>query len=178
MSELLDVLDEHGTPTGRSVLRSEVHQKGLWHGTVHIYVYQLVDELVQILVHLRSVHKDLYPNTWDPVLGGHISAGHVPIQTVIEELRGEIGLSVLSDDLMVGPTVKADKGWDKEFNHLFLYSPPLDATLCFVDSEVQEARWMALDDVLSAIQTFPSEWRPTQEEFATGYRAVISMLRP
>ena len=31
MSEMIDVLDEHGIKTGRVATRDEVHREGLWH---------------------------------------------------------------------------------------------------------------------------------------------------
>ena len=177
MSELLDVLDKQGIPTGTNAARAEVHGKGLWHGTVHIYVYRAVDKEIQILVHLRATNKDLYPNTWDPVLGGHIRSGQTPIQTVIDELNDEVGLSVSPNDLVVGPIVKTDKGLDKEFNHLFAYHFPPNAEMRFRDNEVQKVKWMSLDEVLEAIRTFPSEWRPTADEFLTAHSAMTSLLR-
>ena len=177
MSELLDVLDEQGIQTGVSVQRSEVHKNGLWHGTVHIYVCRMIGQKVEILVHLRSASKDLYPNTWDPVLGGHIQAGNTPIQTVEEELSQEVGLSISPEDLIVGPIVKADKGSDKEFNHIFVYLFPSDASVYFKDNEVQEVRWMELDEVLRSIETAPTEWRPTCDEFLAAYPAVTSLLK-
>lgn len=177
MSELLDVLDKQGISTGTSVARAEVHEKGLWHGTVHIYVYRAVDKGIQILVHLRAVNKDLYPNTWDPVLGGHIRSGQTPIQTVIDELNDEVGLSVSPSDLVMGLVVKADKGLDKEFNHLFTYQFPPSAEMRFKDNEVQKVRWMSFDEILESIRTFPSEWRPTVDEFLTARSATTSLLR-
>ena len=177
MNELLDVLDEQGTPTGTDSIRSEVHKNGLWHGTVHIYVYRIVDGEIQILVHLRSLHKDLYPNTWDTVLGGHIQAGRTPVQTVIEELNEEVGLSTSLDNLIVGPVVKTGKGLDKEFNHIFAYLFPSNVAVWFKDNEVQKVRWMGLDEVLQSIQASPSEWRPTLDEFSVGRLAVTFLLR-
>lgn len=166
MIELLDVLDEKGVATGKSVPRPEVHKNGLWHATVHIYVYSIVNNMPQILVHLRSASKDLYPNTWDPVLGGHVKSGNTATQTAIEELSDEIDLSISSKDLIVGPVVKTDKGPDKEFNHIYGCKFPQETTLRFRDKEVQKAKWMKSEDVLQAIKTSPSKWRPTLDEFS------------
>lgn len=174
--ELLDVYDATGAPTGVWAPRSEVHQKGLWHATVHIYVYRLVGNRTQVLAHLRSAKKDLYPNTWDPVLGGHIKSGKTPVETAIEELDEEIGLSVSVADLVVGPILKADKGLDKEWNHLFACKLPYGATIQFKDKEVQKVRWVELDEISRAIQITPTEWRPTFEEFSIAYASVLPLL--
>lgn len=178
MSELLDVLNEQGEPTGKSVPRVDIHSMGLWHGTVHVYTYRIVAAGgIQILIHLRAAHKDMYPNTWDSVLGGHIQSGQTSIQTVIDELGDEVGLLVSLKDLTIGPIIKADKGLDKEFNHLFAYQFPANAKMHFKDNEVQEVKWLDLDLVLESIRTASSEWRPTADEFLTGYAFLTSLLR-
>ena len=175
-SELVDVLNEKGLVTGRISPRSEIHEKGFWHGTVHIYVYKIVNNEPQLLAHLRSVNKDSYPNTWDPVLGGHIKAGSNPIRTVIDELREEIGLEVSRNNLIVGPAMKADKGKDKEFNNIFLCHFPKNSILSFKDNEVQKVKWMSFDEIFDNIHKFPSKWRPSLDEFSTYSVAVKSLL--
>ncbi len=177
MNELIDVLNEEGIFHGVSKPRAEVHNKGLWHRTVHVYVYQGVAENIQILVHLRSANKDLYPNTWDPVLGGHVSAGRTPMQTVIDELSGEVGLSVARNMLAVGPIIKTDKGLDKEFNHIFAYLFPRSTQIRFNDNEVQMVRWMDTDEITRSIQTASSEWRPTEAEWTAERSAITTLLK-
>ena len=173
MSELIDVLDEQGNKTGTTLSRKEVHASGCWHATVHIYVYRLVDNKVQLLTHLRSAKKDLYPSTWDPVLGGHVQSGHDELETVVDEMEGEVGLKVSPKDLVVGPVVKADKGNDKEFNHLFAFAFPEQADLIFTDHEVQEVRWIDVDAVLNSLPS--RDWRPTAAEFMHAYAFLQSL---
>lgn len=175
--EVLDILREDGTHTGRTAPRSEIHQKGWWHGTVHIYVYRIVDKHVEILTHLRSPHKDLYPNTWDPVLGGHIQAGATPLQTVVEEMAGEVGLTISPADLISGPTLQADKGLDKEFNYVFAYALPANAKIHLKDKEVQEVQWKEIAFILRSLQESPAQWRPTSNEFLQSYQMLQSLVK-
>ena len=37
--EMIDILNSDGTPAGYSRGRTEVHAKGLWHRTVHIWAF-------------------------------------------------------------------------------------------------------------------------------------------
>ena len=39
MDELLDILDEHGNPTGTTALKSKAHKLGLFHATIHVWLY-------------------------------------------------------------------------------------------------------------------------------------------
>lgn len=52
--ENLDVLDEQGNKTGEIKSRDEIHEKGLWHRTVHIWV---VNDNKDVLMQLRSPEK-------------------------------------------------------------------------------------------------------------------------
>ena len=38
MPEMLDIVDENGLPTGRSVLRTVAHAEGLRHRTSHVWI--------------------------------------------------------------------------------------------------------------------------------------------
>jgi hypothetical protein len=40
MEEYLDVFDENNQPTGVVLPRRQVHAEGLWHRTVHIYLFR------------------------------------------------------------------------------------------------------------------------------------------
>ena len=38
-NELIDIVTNKGLPTGKSALKSEIHKKGHYHNTVHIWFY-------------------------------------------------------------------------------------------------------------------------------------------
>ena len=44
--EKVNVLTAEGRPTGEIVLRSTAHSKGLWHGSVHIWIRNQEGELL------------------------------------------------------------------------------------------------------------------------------------
>ena len=70
--ENLDVLDNQGNKTGEIKSRDEVHKKGLWHRTVHIWI---INSNNDILMQLRSPEKKSNPNKWTTSASGHLSAG-------------------------------------------------------------------------------------------------------
>ena len=45
----------------------------------------------KILLGLRSVDRDYYPNTWD-VFGGHVEEGETLEETLVRELEEELGV--------------------------------------------------------------------------------------
>ena len=54
MDEYIDIVDEHGNPTGKSELKSVIHKKGYYHHTAHIWFYTTNGD---ILLSQRSAKK-------------------------------------------------------------------------------------------------------------------------
>ena len=96
MEEQIDVLDSTGQKTGEICPRSEVHKRGLWHRTVHIW---LIDKAGKILFQLRAHDKENNPGLYDTSCAGHISAGDSSIESAIREIREELGLEKKPEDL-------------------------------------------------------------------------------
>ena len=94
--EMIDILNSDGTPAGFSRGRTEVHAKGLWHRTIHVWVF---DSKGRILFQLRSHLKENNPNLLDTSCAGHISAGDISRNAAIRELREELGVSKKTEDL-------------------------------------------------------------------------------
>ena len=46
MVELFDVLDEQGNKTGKTENKKIIHEKGLWHSAVHIWIYNSKGEIL------------------------------------------------------------------------------------------------------------------------------------
>jgi isopentenyl-diphosphate delta-isomerase len=97
MDEYIDIVDKHGNPTGKSELKSIVHQKGLFHHTAHVWFYTKNGE---VLLSQRSAKKSICPLMWDVSVAGHIDAGETAKQAAIRETSEEIGLSILETDLI------------------------------------------------------------------------------
>lgn len=122
MDELVDILDKQGNTTGTVMLKSEAHKKGLFHATVHVWIYNRDGEL---LMQKRHASKETFPDKWDVSVAGHIGAGETPLAAAIRETKEEIGLSLRASDLFkIGQhrsSVIHNKDMiDCEFNHIFL----------------------------------------------------------
>lgn len=162
------MVDENNQPRGLSKPRDRAHAEGDWHRVVHIY---LLNSKGDFLAHLRSPFKDQKPNRWDARFGGHIPSGKLLEQTVIEELKQEIGLVVSFSDLKSGKVYPRDKGAVKEFSYTFFYIFNGDiTTLHFHDNEVVEVKWMQGREVLNDMQNNPEHWAGT----AAGFKAILA----
>ena len=96
MEEQIDILDKTGKKTGEVRGRTEVHHLGLWHRTVHIWLF---DKAGNILFQLRAHDKENHPNLYDTSCAGHISAGDSSLESAVREISEELGLKKSPSDL-------------------------------------------------------------------------------
>ena len=52
--ELLDIVDENGIPTGKTIARVAAHLYGIRHRTSHVWLFRKHDGKLQILLQKRS----------------------------------------------------------------------------------------------------------------------------
>jgi len=95
-TEYIDVISPDGNLTGVSKSRNEIHQEGIWHRSVHIWVLNDKEEL---LIQQRSLEKESHPGLWDASCAGHIPSGDSSLQTAARELKEELGLNVRPEEL-------------------------------------------------------------------------------
>lgn len=86
--EIFDVCDEQDRVIGQAP-RSIVHEKGLLHRAVHIWVFRSDGRL---MLHRRSLMKDEYPDCYTSSASGHLSAGEDYDVAAPRELEEELGL--------------------------------------------------------------------------------------
>jgi len=122
MDELIDILTPEGKPTGEIALKSEAHKKGLFHATVHIWLFTS-DE--KIILQKRALSKKVFPGLWDISVAGHIVAGENVLNSAIREVKEEIGLQLQQEDLIkIGTRIHqvshANGIQDNEHHHVFI----------------------------------------------------------
>ena len=100
MSELIDIVDENGTPTGETVDREYAHLNGIWHRTAHLWLVREKNGYIQILLQKRSENKESYPGCYDISSAGHIPAGVDYKASAIRELKEELGVDAKEENLI------------------------------------------------------------------------------
>ncbi|MDO6819286.1 NUDIX domain-containing protein [Zobellia sp. 1_MG-2023] len=155
MDELIDILDSNGNTTGKTTMKSEAHRKGLFHPTVHIWLYT---KNGQILLQQRSKNKDVFPLLWDVSVAGHIGGGENIEVSATREIEEEIGLSVQPEALEKIGIFKSvhrhsEQLLDCEYHHTFLCE--LKVPLHQLKKQESEVEDLAL---LSLIQFSQETW--------------------
>lgn len=98
--EILDICNELGNPTGKTVEREIAHQQGILHRTAHVWILRKKENKIQILLQKRSEQKDSFPGCYDISSAGHIPAGDNYGQSAVRELKEELGIVVRESELI------------------------------------------------------------------------------
>lgn len=83
--ELLDIYDENGNYIGTED-RKIVHQKALWHKTVHCWLYDIKG---YVYFQIRKDEKKFYTTA-----SGHVSTGETLKEAFGREIKEEIGIDI------------------------------------------------------------------------------------
>ena len=123
MDELIDVLDADGNYTGKCIMKSEAHRKGIFHPSIHVWLYNKNGE---ILIQQRAKNKDTHPGLWDVSVAGHIGAGEDIVESAIREVKNwKAGSFPKNMCLMTWNTTKPYSMPCKNSYNLFIKSPTL-----------------------------------------------------
>ena len=177
MDELIDILDADGKPTKRTAMKSVAHREGLFHPTVHVWLYT---NNGQILLQKRSKTKDTHPLLWDVSVAGHIAAGEDIEESALREVQEEIGLSLATNDLQKIGIFKSvfehsPSLIDCEFHHTYLceLKVPLKQ-LKRQESEVEDLQLILLTHFSKDIRDKPELYVPHDMNY---YRSVIQAIK-
>src|SRR5882724_4855751 len=113
--ELLDVVNELGQPTGQTLDKQTIHEQGICHRDVHVWVTNGRDMLEQ----QRTWDKTIMPGDWDISVGGHVGAGESYLEAAVRETAEELGLT-LPPERFIRAGLMASKllfpGWRQPHN--------------------------------------------------------------
>jgi isopentenyl-diphosphate delta-isomerase type 1 len=168
-SELIDILDPAGNPLNYTASRTEVHQKGLWHRTVHIWVFNNRKEL---LLQKRSAAKESFPSLWDISAAGHITAGDSSRRAGVRELEEELGIKAREEELEFLFTIKGfyvnakQPFFDHEFSDVYLLRTVLTIDqMAFGRDEIDEIRYMGIEELKRDLAMRPELYVPHHEAY-------------
>lgn len=118
--EPLDVLDEHGHPTGEVKPRAEVHRDGDWHRAFHLWVLHPDG---YVMLQRRAPGKDLAGGKVDVSVAGHLRSGETLLDA-LREAEEEIGLELRPGQVEFLETLRSERRYpdgrvDREFQDVY-----------------------------------------------------------
>ena len=152
--EFLEVYSTEGTKTGQKKSKSEIHRKGLFHSTVHVWIFT---EEGNILIQKRSKKKELNPGVWDVSVAGHIKFNEDIKKAAKRETLEETGININTKDLLkigvyrsinIHPTAI-----DKEFFHTYILKIDKNSiNLDYKNNEVDDLKFISIEEMESLIK--------------------------
>ncbi|MBF8149642.1 NUDIX domain-containing protein [Winogradskyella sp. F6397] len=180
MDEIIDIVDKNGQPTGTTALKSEAHAKGLYHNTIHLWLFTSSGE---ILLQQRSHKKTIFPLLWDVSVAGHIDAGESFIEAALRETKEEIGLKLEPHNLkQVGvflheTSYNDGKIQDNEFHQVFIAELTVDLTdLIIQESEVEAVKLVSFDAFESLLKGSESNMHFVTSN-TTYYKFILKTIK-
>lgn len=89
--EFFDVVNNQNEVIGQEK-RQVVHQKGLWHRGVHVFLFT---QDRRLLIQKRSQTRDKFPGTLDCSVSEHLNPGESYLNAAIRGLQEELGIEGL-----------------------------------------------------------------------------------
>ena len=186
LAEYLDIVDENGEPTGKTVDRETAHREGIRHRTAHLWLLRkAADGSIQVLLQKRCSTKSSFPGCYDISSAGHIPAGVDYIPSALRELEEELGTTAKADELIYcgTRTIRADEIFfgkefhDRQVSKIFILWRDIDEDgFTLQRDEVDEVRWIGLDECINAVENDTIKHCIVMEELLMVKRAAEASL--
>ncbi len=139
--ELLDVVNDNDEVTGQA-MRSVVHQQGLQHRGVHVFLF---NEHGEMLIQKRSADRSNSPSLLDCSVSEHVKAGESYLEAAVRGLREEMGVEGI--DLTLRGKIQMEYGVnDNEIS--VIYEGKLSGkSVEFDPVEIAEVKFMSMDEI-------------------------------
>jgi isopentenyldiphosphate isomerase len=152
--EYLEIYDSYGNRTGKKALKSIIHKKGIYHTTIHLWIYTKKGD---VLIQKRSLNKILNPGVWDVSVAGHIHFNESYIDALVRETLEETGIAInitkLSKLGVYKSSTKSGEITDNEFHHTYIIQLGKKyIDLNFKNQEVDELKLISLNEMKSLLK--------------------------
>ena len=157
--EYLEVVDENNNLTGKIEERDVIHEKGLWHREISVWI---MNKNGDVLLQKRSAKKKQGANKWS-ICAGHVDVGEDPKMTAIREIEEELGIKVEENELKYLFTSKSAIVLPNSYNNVFSYKYFLKTNALIEDykinlDELSELKYISLDELEQLMKDKPSNY--------------------
>ena len=161
-TEYRDLYDKNRKPTGRKMLKDGYKPKDMKYVTVVVFIFNPVTK--KWLMQKRTKDKG---GKW-ATTSGHPVSGQSSIEGMITEIKEEVGLSVLEDNLKYVTTVERK---DKFADIYYLEENVDESTLVLQKEEVDDIKWMSSKEVDQLYKN--NKFKKTHYKYFTKLKSII-----
>lgn len=173
--ELLDVLEEDGSLTGRKEDKDIIHEKGLWHREVAVLIR---NEKGEYLIQKREATKKQAPNKWG-MTAGHVDAGENFQEAMVREIKEELGIEVPVEELRALATFKqpyeSKTTTNNNYTRYYFYETNRkieEYIICL--EELSELKYISLEEMQEAVENKDQRCSYAQRD---EMKEVIALLK-
>lgn len=134
--------------TERDLKKEITRISGLW----------VTNEKGEFLIAKRSKNKKHHPNIWGPSAAGSVEEGETYKSNIIKEAREEIGIDI--GGVVLGPKKRVSSSHEY-FCQYFFVKIPSGTAFILQESEVDEVRWISLQELKNWCSKNPEEFVPS-----------------
>jgi len=148
--ELIQIVDENGNFNGQIIDKEEAHNKNLLHNEVAVFI---INDKKQVLLQKRSANKRFNPNKW-ALCAGHVDAYESLEDAILREIKEEVGLDILKDDLhQFGEREFTIIDSNSHITYFYYIKSNLNEKDFIIQKEeLSEVKWFDIDDVIDMIK--------------------------
>jgi isopentenyl-diphosphate delta-isomerase type 1 len=145
--EYLDIVSEEDIVVGKET-RKKVHEIGLWHRGVHVFLFNDKDEM---LIQKRSANRTSSPSLLDCSVSEHVQAGENYLNAAIRGLKEELGI----ENVELRQLVKFKMNYGINDNEIsVIYEGKIESQQINFDRvEIEEIFYMNMDEIKEKTQT-------------------------
>ena len=158
------LVDKHGQEVGVLEKAAAHRNPGFLHKAISVVLWRMSKQdpaQKEVLVQKRSAAKLLWPQFWADTCSTHQLPGESDVDCAVRRLREEMGIAISPDKLRVLHSYR----YQADFND-FLSEHELNQVIVGEWdgepkpdlSEVEEVKWVKWSDLVSAVQTSPSNY--------------------
>ncbi|MBP9721934.1 MAG: NUDIX domain-containing protein [Gammaproteobacteria bacterium] len=162
--EIIDIVDRNNQVIGQAS-KQEAHKNKLLHRSTHVIIFW--NNL--IFLQLRSANKSQFLNKWDVSASGHLITQENYITGAQREIKEELGLDVLSEQLIEIGNITASEATGFEFIKIFQINYFEQPLIILNPDEITTGGWFSLDHINSWLKLKP-------EDFAGCFEVIIKNL--
>lgn len=154
------------------VEKLEVHQRGLRHMAVSVFVM----DGPRVLIQRRALAKYHTPGLWANTCCTHPRWGEDPGHCAARRLREELGIAGLTLHRSGGVEYRADVGGgltEHEVVDIFTAPARADVAMALNPDEVMDTRWMSLADLTRDTVDHPDHYTPWLRIYLADHQASI-----
>lgn len=149
--ELIEIVDRDGNFTGQIIDKEEAHDRNLLHNEVAVFI---INDKKQVLLQKRSANKRFNPNKW-ALCAGHVDAGESLESAALRELKEEVGIDIIINDLKPFSEREFTIGDSNSHITYFYYTKSNLNEKDFIiqKEELSEVKWFDIDEVIDMIKS-------------------------